>query len=141
MRNIKSVLIGAAFALYVASPAYAIGPFPNQPLYLSSAVSPNVMLLMDDSGSMRHIIWEQGYDNDVNYFQGGSVDFWNGSRWQDLASESGTYITKSDMKQGGCATDFSSFRLNGVSTKCLRFPDPVGSKLHSVSSRKIRNGN
>ncbi|WP_095598025.1 pilus assembly protein [Pseudomonas sp. PIC25] len=126
MRNIKSVLIGAAFALYVASPAYAIGPFPNQPLYLSSAVSPNVMLLMDDSGSMRHIIWEQGYDNDVNYFQGGSVDFWNGSRWQDLASESGTYITKSDMKQGGCATDFSSFRLNGVSTKCLRFPDPVG---------------
>lgn len=127
MRTIKNVLAGAALALYLAAPAYAIGPFPNQPLYLSSAVSPNVMLLMDDSGSMRHIIWERGYDSNVNYFQDGTIEFWNNdNQWQDLSTEEGTYITKNNMKQGDCTSGFARFRLGGSTTKCIKFPDPVG---------------
>ena len=62
-RGLKYVW-GAVLALYVAAPVYAFTP-AQVPLLSSSAVTPNVMLLMDNSGSMYNIIWSSNFDSTV----------------------------------------------------------------------------
>ena len=52
MDKLKASALGTALTLYLASPVYALGPFPNEPLSISGSVPPNVMLLVDNSGSM-----------------------------------------------------------------------------------------
>ena len=58
-------LYGALLALYLASPVYAFTP-AQVPLLSSPAVSPNLMLLVDNSGSMYNIIWTTDFDPTVN---------------------------------------------------------------------------
>lgn len=86
------------------------------PLFVSAAVEPNVMLLIDTSGSMDNIIWADDYDpehvyedwsynwspSDGNVFLSSLYDRWNERGWY----------------QG---------RRDGV-TKKLKLPDPVGSE-------------
>ena len=70
MRNIKvrrdwkQALWGVLLSLYLAAPAYAFTP-SDSPLLSAAAVTPNVMLLIDDSGSMNNIIWASGFDPTV----------------------------------------------------------------------------
>jgi len=56
---------GLLLALYLASPVYAFTPAQG-PLLSAPAVPPNVMLLVDNSGSMYNIIWASGFDPSVN---------------------------------------------------------------------------
>lgn len=63
-RSILKYLYGALLALYLAAPAYAFTP-AQVPLLSSSAVPPNLMLLVDNSGSMYNIIWASGFDSTV----------------------------------------------------------------------------
>jgi type IV pilus assembly protein PilY1 len=55
---------GALLALYLAAPVYAFTP-AQVPLLSSSVVPPNLMLLMDNSGSMYNIIWDSNFDSTV----------------------------------------------------------------------------
>lgn len=57
-------LWGALLALYLAAPVYAFTP-AQVPLLSSSVVPPNLMLLMDNSGSMYNIIWDSNFDSTV----------------------------------------------------------------------------
>jgi hypothetical protein len=50
------ILCGALLGLYLSAPAYAFTP-SDSPLLSAAAVAPNVMLLIDDSGSMNNIIY------------------------------------------------------------------------------------
>jgi type IV pilus assembly protein PilY1 len=50
-------------SLYLAAPAYAFTP-SDSPLLSAAAVAPNVMLLIDDSGSMNSIIYAAGIRSD-----------------------------------------------------------------------------
>lgn len=59
-RILKSVY-GALLALYLTAPAYAFTP-AQVPLLSSPAVPANLMLLVDNSGSMYNIIWASGFD-------------------------------------------------------------------------------
>ncbi|RMV90306.1 putative Type IV pilus-associated protein [Pseudomonas coronafaciens pv. garcae] len=67
MRIVKALrgglkyIYGALLALYLASPVYAFTP-AQVPLLSSPAVPPNLMLLVDNSGSMYNIIWASGFD-------------------------------------------------------------------------------
>lgn len=129
MNKAKYFSIGFLLASYAASPVWALD-IADVPLFQSTTVSPNVMLLIDDSGSMRHIIWEEDYDNNYNYFLNGgagAVEYHDSSNWADLSLEEGTYITKDNMKRDSCSTGYDHFRIDGVATKCIKFPDPVGS--------------
>ena len=47
-------LFGALLGLYLAAPVYAFTP-SDSPLLSASTVAPNVMLLVDDSGSMDNL--------------------------------------------------------------------------------------
>ena len=60
-----SLLLGVLTGLYLAAPAYAFTP-SDSPLLSAAAVPPNVMLMIDDSGSMNSIIYATGFDPTVD---------------------------------------------------------------------------
>ncbi len=101
------------------APAHAIS-IADTPLFIGAAVDPNVMLLMDTSGSMDNIIWADAYDNTVTY-----------PNWSDggdnYSPTSGNNFI-AGMKQGGCSSGWRQGNDPASGTaKCLRLPDPVGS--------------
>ncbi len=126
MRTVKNVLAGAALTFYLTAPAYAIGPLPNQPLFLSSAVSPNVMLLVDNSGSMANIIQPAG----VLLSNFPAVAYRNGSDDYVFAPLSDGNISISAVRRDGCGSGYKALWsvVNGslATKRCYRFPDPVG---------------
>ncbi|RML43748.1 putative Type IV pilus-associated protein [Pseudomonas savastanoi pv. glycinea] len=72
LRGGLKYLYGALLALYLASPVYAFTP-AQVPLLTSPAVPPNLMLLVDNSGSMYNIIWASAFDptikrSDISYY-------------------------------------------------------------------------
>lgn len=64
LRRGLKYLWGALLAFYLAAPVYAFTP-AQVPLLSSSVVPPNLMLLMDNSGSMYNIIWDSNFDSTV----------------------------------------------------------------------------
>lgn len=110
-------------------PTFAFGAplaLSETPLTVSSAVQPNVMLLIDNSGSMDNIIWASGYDSTVTYPE---WQYRNSSgNWVTMDSSDGN-LHFSSLKEGDCSTGYKRFRKEtGTSTvKCLKLPDPVGS--------------
>jgi len=100
----------------------------NAPLSVSSVVEPNVMLLIDTSGSMNHIIWDDGFfDIDVNaQFQWQSR--YNGG-WRDsLGNTTSSWYQLKSLYSFNCANGAKAFRNpnNSSDIRCLRLPDPLG---------------
>lgn len=63
---IQKIFAGIAIATALWSGA-AIAEIAQTPLFLSQSITPNVMLMIDNSGSMETIIWDEGYDPNVTY--------------------------------------------------------------------------
>lgn len=125
-RSLKKLIASATLFTYMmtlVTPAAFANPgtLSQVPLYLTTSVQPNVMILIDDSGSMNNIIWASGYDNSVTY---------PGWGW---SSTSGN-IRYSTLGRGSCASGWIS-GSNGGTTKCLKLPDPAG------GSNTYYNGN
>lgn len=86
-RYILPSLIGLSLSFPISLSAATDFNLADVPLSVISSVSPNVMLLLDDSGSMNNVVWHQGdnadipaYDTTVTY------DLWcdnctDGNRW------------------------------------------------------------
>ncbi|MBZ9783163.1 pilus assembly protein [Pseudomonas sp. REP124] len=129
--RIWRLLCGVAAGLYLSAPVYAFTP-SDSPLLSAAAVPPNVMLLIDDSGSMNNIIWAAGFDPTVSRPQiaNCSSDF-SCLSGQNL-DMSDTNITLSSLNRGGCSTNgnwFGFYRgLLGLGSICLKLPDPVGNQ-------------
>ena len=87
---------------------------PHVPLGVSTSVEPNIMLLLDNSGSMENIIWADGYDPTTTYPN------WNPGTWFS------SWNYDIDLPQGGCVSGFKE-GVNGGSTKCLKLPFPTTS--------------
>ncbi|WP_460120757.1 pilus assembly protein [Pseudomonas sp. S2_C03] len=124
-------LCGVAVGAYLSAPVYAFTP-SDSPLLSAAAVPPNVMLLIDDSGSMNNIIWAPGFDPTANRPQiancNSSFSCFGG---QNL-DMSDTNIALSSLNRGGCSTNgnwFGFYRgLLGLGSICLKLPDPVGNQ-------------
>ncbi|CAI8699039.1 type IV pilus assembly protein PilY1 [Pseudomonas sp. IT-P12] len=120
---------GIAAGLYLSAPVYAFTP-SESPLLSAAAVAPNVMLLIDDSGSMNNIIWAAGFKPDENYPQIANCS----SSFSCLTGQnldmSDTNIFLSSLNRGGCSTAgnwYGFYRgFLGLGSICLRLPDPVG---------------
>ena len=135
MRNIErrsglwKFVAGIAAGLYLSAPVYAFSP-SESPLLSAAAVAPNVMLLIDDSGSMNNIIWAAGFKPDDNYPQIANCS----SSFSCLTGQnldmSDTNIFLSSLNRGGCSTAgnwYGFYRgFLGLGSICLRLPDPVG---------------
>ncbi|WP_283189152.1 PilC/PilY family type IV pilus protein [Pseudomonas sp. PMCC200344] len=129
-RWLLQLLYGAALSLLLAVPTYAFTP-SDSPLLSAAAVAPNVMLLLDDSGSMNNIIWAAGFDPTVARTPV-TICLSNGTckkgRELDMTD---TNIALSSLTRGTCLKDWYGFYNNsssGPDSLCLKLPDPVGSE-------------
>jgi type IV pilus assembly protein PilY1 len=119
------LICGVLLGLYLSAPAYAFTP-SDSPLLSAAAVVPNVMLLIDDSGSMNSILYAPGFDPTVtgrtparqcNFFLGLCL---SGS---NIIGDS---IFLSSLAQSGCSGGAYAFYNNSLAPLCLKLPDPVG---------------
>jgi len=102
----------------------------NAPLTVSSVVEPNVMLLMDTSGSMNNVIYDDNFftADRTNqpvwrmYYRNNSGSY----SWIDIDSTEGNYFLKNIDVQN-CGSGGRYFLNPATSSgKCLILPDPVG---------------
>jgi len=135
------VVLGALATLYVTAPVYAFTP-SDSPLISAGAVTPNVMLLVDDSGSMNNLIRAADFDQSVRRSDIFLCDGSNLSRTRcdvqyivDMNSENLFY---SSFRRGTCGFGYSGF-TRGFSNDvwCLALPDPVGGGDTRYSTRYI----
>lgn len=101
------------------------GTLSQVPLYLTTSVQPNVMLLIDNSGSMDNIVWATGYNNTTTYPDWGLnnvIDAWAFPYPWSASDGNFSYWL---IGQGSCPSGWKEGR-NGATTKCLKLPDPVG---------------
>lgn len=121
------VLMGALLGLYGSATAYAAFVPSDSPLLTVGSVTPNVMLLVDDSGSMNSIIWASGFDPNAD-----PVQVYNCS--SDSSCNSVTALDMTDtnffvgnLRAGGCDAGYDGFYKFTTRTRvCLKLPDPVG---------------
>ncbi|MEQ1439527.1 PilC/PilY family type IV pilus protein [Fontimonas sp. SYSU GA230001] len=95
----------------------------DTPLFLSTSVTPNVMLLFDNSGSMDNMMWTDGFDPGVAYTDWSRSCNSGNSCWS--ASDGNVFL--SEVPRGNCPSGYKQGRRSNGSTRCLRLPDPVGS--------------
>lgn len=130
MNKIPSIApcTAAILALSAMLPAGSLAAplaLSDAPLTVTTAVDPNVMLLIDNSGSMDNIIWDSGFKPLTSYPE---WEYLDGSHWVTIDSSGGN-IFLSSLDSGSCASGYKRFR-NASDTsikKCLKLPDPVGS--------------
>lgn len=129
--GLLQLFCGAITSLYLAAPAYAFTP-SDSPLLSAAAVAPNVMLLIDDSGSMNNIIWAADFNPETIRPQIAICNA-NGScnSGQNLTMKDAN-ILLSSLNRGGCSTNSTNGRWYGfyrgsrLDSVCLKLPDPVG---------------
>lgn len=124
-------LSGIALGLYLSAPAYAFTP-SDSPLLSAAAVAPNVMLLIDDSGSMNNIIWAPGFDPTISRPQIANCSSNSSCLTGQNLDMDDTNIALSSLNRGGCSNNgnwYGFYRgLLGLSSICLKLPDPVGNE-------------
>ncbi|MEA1029801.1 PilC/PilY family type IV pilus protein [Pseudomonas sp. N-137] len=131
MRNIKvrrdwkQALWGVLLSLYLAAPAYAFTP-SDSPLLSAAAVTPNVMLLIDDSGSMNNIIWASGFDPTVTQTRTYACSASSNCNDRYELDLDDSNILLMSLLRGGCSSGWYGFYRPGLGRICLRLPDPVG---------------
>ena len=130
-RQCKLILLGMFAALYVMAPAYAFTP-SQVPLLSAAAVTPNVMLQVDNSGSMDTIITDSGYNPDASYGAVYAVarscgffscSYSRGSRIG--LNSSADYVFVGDLSKNYCSNGQYSFYRNSDSPACLTLQDPA----------------
>ena len=125
-RNWMQALWGALLSLYLAAPAYAFTP-SDSPLLSAAAVTPNVMLLIDDSGSMNNIIWAAGFDPAATQTRTYACSASNNCNDRYELDLEDSNILLVGLLRGGCSSGWYGFYRPSVGRVCLRLPDPVGS--------------
>ncbi|WP_282349653.1 PilC/PilY family type IV pilus protein [Pseudomonas sp. PS01301] len=130
------LVLGLLAGLYVSAPLYAFTP-SDSPLLSSGSVAPNVMLLVDDSGSMDNLIRATGFDQSVTRTQIYICGYSNSCNQYYNVDMDNENLFYSSFRQGACSLNYSGFlRPNGVKY-CLRLPDPVGNGNTRYSARYI----
>lgn len=135
--------LASTVALTASAGTHAIS-ISDVPLFVTTAATPNVMVLFDNSGSMNNVIWAPAFDPGVNYPDWSpSIDHdcntstplreaWTAGDGNLLRS----YLVSSNVR-GTCqdSTDTGTTCPSGTvrgrndagATKCLTLPDPVNS--------------
>ena len=130
-RGVWQLFCGVVLGLYLSAPAYAFTP-SDSPLLSGAAVPPNVMLLIDDSGSMNNIIWASGFNPAANYGQIAICSSNTSCLSGQNLNMSDTNILLSSLNRGGCSTNgnwYGFYRgFLGLTPICLKLPDPVGNE-------------
>ncbi|KAA0969919.1 pilus assembly protein [Pseudomonas sp. ANT_H12B] len=129
------LLCGALLGFYLSAPAYAFTP-SDSPLLSAAAVAPNVMLLIDDSGSMNSIIYAAGFDPAVNRTPARQCNAFLGL-CLGFSNITGDTIFLSSLPTSGCSSGEYAFYNNSLAPQCLKLPDPVGGENTRYSADYI----
>ncbi|MHC8335829.1 pilus assembly protein [Pseudomonas sp. LB3P25] len=133
------LVCGMLLGFYLSAPAYAFTP-SDSPLLSAAAVAPNVMLLIDDSGSMNSIVWAADFDPTVTNRPQVTICSSDDScqEGQNL-NMTDTNIFLSSLNRGGCASGYVGFfkGSQGVNSFCLKLPDPVGGQNTRYSANYL----
>ncbi|WP_085694647.1 MULTISPECIES: pilus assembly protein [unclassified Pseudomonas] len=121
----RALLAGLLLGGYLVAPAYAFTP-SDSPLLSAAAVPPNVMLLIDDSGSMNSIIYAAGFDPTVDRTPAKQCNAFAGLCLSSTAI-TGDSVFLSSLPTSGCSGGAYAFYNNSLTPLCLKLPDPVGS--------------
>ncbi|MDR9753096.1 PilC/PilY family type IV pilus protein [Pseudomonas sp. SZMC_28357] len=116
--------VGALLGLYLAAPVYAFTP-SDSPLLSAAAVPPNVMLLIDDSGSMNTIMFAAGFDPTINRTPARQCNALLGLCLGN-SEITGDSIFLSSLPTSGCSRGAYAFFNNSLAPQCINLPDPVG---------------
>lgn len=108
------LLIGVATALISCAVPAAFDIY-QLPMFATGAATPNVMLLVDTSGSMDNIIWADGFNVTVTY-----------PDWSSDWDPNNGNVQVGNLSRGSCSSGYVR-GIKGAVTKCLKLPDPVGS--------------
>ncbi|WP_053153590.1 pilus assembly protein [Pseudomonas sp. Pf153] len=131
MRNIEALrgwrqaLWGVLLSLYLTAPVHAFTP-SDSPLLSAAAVTPNVMLLIDDSGSMNNIIWAAGFDPTAAQTRTYACSTSSNCNERYELDLDDSNILLLSLLRGGCSSGWYGFYRSGIGRVCLRLPDPVG---------------
>ncbi|WP_433860855.1 pilus assembly protein [Pseudomonas thivervalensis] len=125
LHRLWQALWGALLGLYLAAPAYAFTP-SDSPLLSAAAVTPNVMLLIDDSGSMNNIIWAAGFDPNATQTRTFACSASNNCNDRYELDLDDSNILLLSLLRGGCSSGWYGFYRLSIGRICLRLPDPVG---------------
>ncbi len=121
---------GLFVALYVCFPTLLKADplsLSQAPLSVSRSVAPNVMLLLDNSGSMNHIVWDSVYAEDNNgalVWSSGYNDSVVYNDWSDGNWQSGSTVFSSGI--GNCTNGGKYGENSAGAWRCLILPAPEG---------------
>ncbi len=135
-RRLVNLIIGAIAAVYLSAPVYAFTP-SDSPLLSAGAITPNVLLLVDNSGSMNNLIRATGFDQSVARSQIYICDGDSTCRFVDPVDMDSENVFYSSFRRGGCSFGYSAFYRGGSTIYCLKLPDPVGNGNTRFSARYI----
>ncbi|MEO7387202.1 MAG: pilus assembly protein, partial [Gammaproteobacteria bacterium] len=136
-----SALVGA-FLLVMSQAGNAV-TIAEAPLFIAAGTTPNVMLVVDNSGSMNSIIWATGFDSRVTYPDWSPLvdhDCNTGTATREAWAPTDSSVLPSSMTstawRGACAVNTTGTACTagktrgrnaaGTVTKCLTLPDPLG---------------
>ncbi|MFF7706080.1 PilC/PilY family type IV pilus protein [Pseudomonas sp. NPDC007930] len=129
-------LYGLALGLFLSTPAYAAFTPSPSPLMSAAAVAPNLMLLVDDSGSMNNLIRATAFDQTATqtqlYYCSQDANC-NYVVQMDMTSEN-QFV--GNLNRGGCLLGYTGLYRNST-RYCLKLPDPVGSGNTRYSVRYL----
>ncbi|UCE89956.1 MAG: hypothetical protein JSW10_03775 [Pseudomonadota bacterium] len=116
--RLSKTLLATLFFAFTAHTSVQAAPLalPDVPLPVANFMNPNVMLLLDNSGSMNNIIWASGYNANTTYPDWSD----SGNLWSATSGNVGLSSLTS------CTTTGYYEGNDGTTTKCLKLPDPVG---------------
>ncbi|MFP3852278.1 pilus assembly protein [Pseudomonas sp. W5-01] len=121
------LMMGALLGLYGSATAFAAFVPSDSPLLTVGSVTPNVMLLVDDSGSMNSIIWASGFDPNADPVQVYSCNSDFNCSNVTAMDMTDTNFFVGNLRAGGCDNGYDGFYKFTTRTRvCLKLPDPVG---------------
>ncbi|MDG1582087.1 PilC/PilY family type IV pilus protein [Pseudomonas sp. GOM6] len=140
MKNLITSIMGFALAAYVAAPAYAFTPFQG-PILSRAAIAPNVMFLIDNSGSMNNLIFAPDFDAGrdyglIHYSNSDTSD--NADRRIALNMTDNFLAYASTLKRGRCSNGYKAlWDANRNNKLCIKLPDPVADDPDDATVSRI----
>ncbi|EIK95188.1 type IV pilus-associated protein [Pseudomonas sp. M47T1] len=131
MRGLLKALLGMLLGIFISVPAFGFTPI-TAPLLSAAAVTPNVMLLVDNSGSMDSIIEDSGFDSTLTWPAVYSASyscflFFCGYSSGSQIGGGADYVFVGNLSQGTCSSGQYAFYRSSTAVTCLTLPDPRGS--------------
>lgn len=140
--DVKLLVVSLLCFMSLHSAAGQLG-LATSPLTVSTNALPNIMLLMDTSGSMNAIIEDDGYTGpstavdqwDYRDTNSGSLsDWW---AWTEIDLIAG-YVSRGALRQGECSFGYFQFRKQSANeSKCLAIPAALDSDNNSLGNSTL----